>query len=134
MFDENLTQLKDSGVNTWQIPVEEAREHLPGLNTDGLGRVAFEPESGYADPHAATNSLIEKARANGAEAYENRPATDIRLDGDKVMPSRRQTVRYRPRLSSTPPVPGRPEWASESAWTSPSRLPANKRGTARGTD
>ena len=85
MFDENLTQLKDFGVNTWQIPVEEAREHLPGLNTDGLGRVAFEPESGYADPHAATNSLIEKARANGAEAYENRPATDIRLDGDKVM-------------------------------------------------
>ncbi len=85
MFDENLTQLKDFGVNTWQVPLEEAREHLPGLNTDGVGRIAFEPESGYADPHAATNALIEKARANGAEAYESRPATGIRLDGDKVV-------------------------------------------------
>ena len=85
MFDENLTQLKDFGVNTWQIPVEEAREHLPGVNTDGVGRIAYEPESGYADPHAATNALIEKARANGAEAYENRPATGIRLDGDKAV-------------------------------------------------
>ncbi len=85
MFDENLTQLKDLGVNTWQIPVEEVREHLPGVNTDGIGRVAYEPESGYADPHAATHALIDRARANGAKAYKHRPATGIRLDGDKAV-------------------------------------------------
>jgi glycine/D-amino acid oxidase-like deaminating enzyme len=84
MFDENLQQLKDLGVKTWQISVEAALEHLPGLNTDGVGRVAYEPESGYADPHAATEALIERARAKGAEAYENTPATGIKLDRDRV--------------------------------------------------
>ena len=85
MFDENLAQLQDLGVNTWQISVEDAKEHLPGVSTDGVGRVAYEPDSGYADPHAATNALIEKARSNGAEAHQNTPATGIRLDGDRVV-------------------------------------------------
>ena len=84
-FVENMAQLRRLGVRTWEISVEEAvEEHLPGLNPDGIGRVAYEPDGGFADPHLLCQGFADRARDAGANVYLNTPVTGIKMSGDKV--------------------------------------------------
>ena len=84
-FAENMAQLQRLGICTWEISVQEAVEqHLPGLNPDGIGRVAFEPDGGFADPHALCQGFAERARNAGASVYPNTPAIAIKMSGDKI--------------------------------------------------
>ena len=84
-FIGNMAQLQRLGVRTWEIPVEEAIEqHLPGLNPDGIGRVAYEPDGGFADPHLLCQGFADRARAAGGTVYLNTPVTGINMSGDKV--------------------------------------------------
>lgn len=84
-FQENMPRLKGLGIRTWEISVEEAvKEHLPGLNPDGIAHVAYEPDGGYADPHAMCGGFVDRARDAGAEVHLNTPATGITMSGDRV--------------------------------------------------
>ena len=84
MLDENMARLRRLGVRTWELSVEEAADELPGLNTEGIGGVAFEPDSGYADARAMVDAFALKARQNGAEVHTNTPALGIERSGGKV--------------------------------------------------
>ncbi len=84
-FVENMAQLQRLGVRTWEIPIEEAvQDHLPGLNPEGIGRVAYEPDGGFADPHLLCQGFADSARAAGAAVYPNSPVTGITTSGDRV--------------------------------------------------
>ncbi len=84
-FVENMPRLQKLGIDTREISVEEAViEHLPGLNTDGIAHVAYEPDGGFADPHAMCGGFVDRARDAGAEVHLNTPATGITMSGDKV--------------------------------------------------
>ena len=84
-FVENMAQLQRLGVRTWEISVEEAvREHLHGLNPDGIGRVAYEPDGGFADPHLLCQGFADRARDAGATVYLNTPVTGIKMSSGKV--------------------------------------------------
>ena len=84
-FIQNMAQLQRLGVRTWEISVQEAVEqHLPGLNPDGIGRVAYEPDGGFADPHVLCHGFADGARNAGASVYPNTPVTGIKMSGDKV--------------------------------------------------
>ena len=84
-FVENMKQLQRLGIRTWEISVEEAVEqHLPGLNPDGIGHVAFEPDGGFADPQLLCQGFADRARHAGANVYVNTPVTGINVIGDKV--------------------------------------------------
>ncbi len=83
-FDQNMAQLKSLGVRTWEISPEDASEEMPGLNTDGLGPVAFEPESGYADPRRSVDAIVRKAASLGAEIRTHTPATGLIVEGGRV--------------------------------------------------
>ena len=84
VFDENMDRLKGLGVRTWEISVEEAADELPGLNTEGIARVAFEPDSGYADPHLFTSNLAGKAAGAGAEVRVDTPAVGLVVSNGRV--------------------------------------------------
>ena len=83
-FDANMARLASEGVDTRALSVEEAAEELPGLNTDGIARVAFEPESGYADPVAMVRALVAAGEAAGNEARADCPATGIESNGGRT--------------------------------------------------
>ena len=84
-FVENMAQLQRLGIRTWEISVEEAIEnHLPGLNPDGIGRVAYEPDGGFADPHALCQGFADRARDAGAAVHPNTPVTGITVSRDRV--------------------------------------------------
>ena len=72
IFHDNMAQLKRLGVRTWcelGVSLEDAAEALPGLNMEGIGCVAHEPESGYVDPHGMVSAFAAKAKTNGAQVY-----------------------------------------------------------------
>jgi glycine/D-amino acid oxidase-like deaminating enzyme len=48
-----------------------------GVATEGVGYALFEPDSGFADPVAATLHFIEAARRDGAEAREGSPVDAV---------------------------------------------------------
>ena len=83
-FDANMARLVGEGVDTRALSVEEAAEELPGLNTDDIARVAFEPESGYADPVAMVRALVAAGEAAGNEARADCPATGIESNGGRT--------------------------------------------------
>ena len=83
-FDDNMARLKGLGVRTWEVSAEDAAEELPGLNTDGIGPVAFEPDSGYADPRATVSALVQKAETLGSETHTHTPATGLVVENGRV--------------------------------------------------
>ena len=84
LFHDNMAQLKRLGVRTWEVSLEDAAEALPGLNMEGIGCVAFEPDSGYVDPHGMASAFAARAKTDGAQVYLQTPAVDIKLSNDRV--------------------------------------------------
>ncbi|MDT8912357.1 FAD-dependent oxidoreductase [Amycolatopsis sp. PS_44_ISF1] len=62
-----VKELDALGAEAVLLTPEEYARRRPGLRTDGVAAVLFEPRSGYADPGATTRSLLERAAALGAE-------------------------------------------------------------------
>src|SRR5262245_52625182 len=53
-FRQNLSMQQHLGVVTREISKSELLELEPRFNLDDVGQIAYEPESGYADPYLTT--------------------------------------------------------------------------------
>ena len=73
------------GAEVKEVTPEEIGELAPQLDLEQVVGGVFEPRSGYADPVRTTQSLVERAREWGLQAYEDLGATGIRLEGDRVV-------------------------------------------------
>jgi sarcosine oxidase subunit beta len=62
----NVAMLREVGVDTSVIEPAELRSLEPAINVDDVALAAYEPQSGYADPVAATRSIAEAAARHGA--------------------------------------------------------------------
>ena len=58
---------------------------MPSLDSGNLTAVAFEPESGYADPYLTVNAYAQAARRYGARISQNTEVTAIHFEGDRVI-------------------------------------------------
>src|SRR5216110_2370184 len=56
-LEANLAMIQRVGVNTQMISPKEAQELDPSLWVDDVTHLAYEPNSGYADPNATIHSL-----------------------------------------------------------------------------
>lgn len=84
-FVINMRRLQKLGVRTWEIsPQEVVLEHISGLVLDDISKVAYEPDSGYADPHSTVLGFANMARHLGAEIRVNTPATGIIMSRNKI--------------------------------------------------
>ena len=57
---------------------------FPNINFDDVNYLAFEPESGYADPVATANSYAAKAQELGAEIRLRNPVEKLIFEKGKV--------------------------------------------------
>ena len=80
----NLEMQSGVGAETYLVDKGEALERHPLLDLDDIAAVAYEPNSGYADPYLTTTGLLGAARARGAVLKTHCPVTAIRHDGGKV--------------------------------------------------
>ena len=80
----NVRMLQGLGVNTRLISGDELQALAPYLCTDDIPLAAYEPDSGYADPHMTTMGLANGARRYGAQLFQGVEVTGIDVDGDRV--------------------------------------------------
>ena len=64
---QNLPMLDRVGIRSELIELDEAGKRFPDLSFEGCGGVVYEPESGYADPAAVSNSYARAAQRLGAK-------------------------------------------------------------------
>ncbi len=66
-FEKNVRLQKAAGADVELIDPRRALEIHPALDPARIAAAAFEPLSGYADPHLTTTSYAEAARRLGVE-------------------------------------------------------------------
>ncbi len=80
----NVAMLREVGVDTSVIEPAELRSLEPAINVDDVALAAYEPQSGYADPVAATRSMAEAAARHGAGFQLGVPIASIDAAGGRV--------------------------------------------------
>jgi sarcosine oxidase, subunit beta len=73
----NVAMLRSLGVETEVVTPEEIREAQPFARVDDIGAAAYEPLSGYADPHKTTMAFAEAARRLGVRFHTGRAVTGL---------------------------------------------------------
>jgi glycine/D-amino acid oxidase-like deaminating enzyme len=84
-MEANIALQREVGIETGLLSPEELAGVMPGLETGDLACAAFEPKSGYADPHMTVNGYADAARRLGATILVGREVTGIRFSGDRVV-------------------------------------------------
>jgi len=72
------------GIDTELLPREAVAELMPGLKTDGQVSMAFEPESGYADPYLTVTAYAQAAKRQGAVIFQENRVLEIRFKNGRV--------------------------------------------------
>jgi sarcosine oxidase subunit beta len=80
----NVALARGVGVDARVLLPDELRALEPRMAVDGLGAAAWEPDSGYADPHGATMGYAAAARRHGAEIRVGVTVTAIGVAGGRV--------------------------------------------------
>src|SRR5439155_1033653 len=83
-LEANLSMMRRVGVNTRTISPQDAQELDPSLWTGDVTRVAYEPESGYADPNATIYSLARASADLGVTFQFETEVTGVLISGDRV--------------------------------------------------
>ena len=84
-LEANLALQREFGINTGTITADEFVDMMPGVEAGDLVVAAYEPDSGYADPHLTVNAYADAARRHGARILVNTEVTGVRMVADKVV-------------------------------------------------
>ena len=83
-LEANLAMMRRVGVKTQLISVEEAHELDPSLWLGDVRQVAYEPESGFADPNATISSLALAGMGLGVTFHFETEVRRVLLAGSRV--------------------------------------------------
>lgn len=84
-LEANLAIQQEVGVNSRLVSAEEARDIDPAVNVGDGEVVAWEPDSGFADPNATTFGFARAATDLGARIQEETRVTEILVEQDRVV-------------------------------------------------
>ena len=80
----NVAMMQELGVNTQLISRDDLKAIAPYMETDDFEVAAYEPLSGYADPHLTTMGLADAARRYGAQIVQGVEVRGVELAGGRV--------------------------------------------------
>ncbi|MFQ5704651.1 MAG: NAD(P)/FAD-dependent oxidoreductase [Gemmatimonadales bacterium] len=84
-LEANVQLQQRVGIDTRLISKEELRDLVPAIDCSDMVAAAYEPESGYADPHLTVSAYADAARRHGADIRVNTEVTGIRFHGGRVV-------------------------------------------------
>ena len=84
-FRDNVAMHQAVGIQTSIISREDAKEVASGFYLDDCAGIAYEPQSGYADPSGTASAYARRARDLGATVQLQTPATGIEVTGGQVV-------------------------------------------------
>ncbi len=76
-FKKNIQMQQRLGVKTSIISKAEARSIAPQIDPEDADGIAYEPDSGYADPYDSTMSYVQAARSLGVKLFQSSPVRGI---------------------------------------------------------
>ena len=85
---DNIGRLRSLGVPVLALSPEEFLELQPGCSGAGIGAVAYEPFSGYANPVLATRSFLDRAEEKGLTILEGSRVIELLSTGGKISGAR----------------------------------------------
>jgi sarcosine oxidase subunit beta len=109
----NVERQQRLGIETREITLDDARVLLPGADLAGVGAVAYEPGSGFADPVATTYAFAEAARRAGATISTHCEAVRVITEAGRVTGVE----------TSTGPIATRAVVVAAGAWAQPLLAP-----------
>jgi sarcosine oxidase subunit beta len=80
----NVARQQRLGIGTQELSLEATRALLPGIELTGVGAVAYEPGSGFADPTATAYAFAAAARRAGATVETHCEALRVVTEGGRV--------------------------------------------------
>lgn len=80
----NIAMQQELGINTALITAADLRELAPMLQAYAGEGLAWEPDSGYADPYLVTTSYAARAQERGAQIALRTVATGLEIAGGRV--------------------------------------------------
>lgn len=83
-LEQNIAMQQELGISTSLVTADDVKDLAPMVQVSPDERLAWEPESGYADSYMVTSSFAARAREMGAEIAMRTPATGIDIEGDRV--------------------------------------------------
>lgn len=83
-LERNVAMQQELNISTGLIDSVELRELAPMITVAEDEALAWEPESGYADPYLVTTSYAARAREQGAEIQLRAPVLGIEVSGGRV--------------------------------------------------
>jgi sarcosine oxidase subunit beta len=84
-MERNIAMQQELGIDTRIVSAADVAELAPMVGVDEDEGLAWEPQSGYADPYQVTTSYASRAREMGAEITLRNPATGIEISGGRVV-------------------------------------------------
>ncbi len=81
---DNISMQRQLGINTDVVSHEDLKDIAPMIDVDGSEGIAYEPESGYADPYSVTTGYASSAREMGAQIYMQITANRIEITSGRV--------------------------------------------------
>lgn len=83
-LEQNILLQRQLGIKTEMLPADELQKLMPTIARDDLLAMAYEEESGYADPYLTVNAFAKAAKHAGARIFQNTEVKGIQLDRGKV--------------------------------------------------
>ena len=81
----NVAMQYSLGIDTMRVTALDLQDIAPMVAVNETEFMAWEPQSGYADPYMVTTSYVTRARELGAEIVLRNPATEIEVSGGRVI-------------------------------------------------
>lgn len=82
---QNVADQQRIGINTQIITAQQMQEIEPEADIEGLTYVAYEPDSGYADPNATTYAFAKRAADLGVRMLTHTTVTAVRTSRERVV-------------------------------------------------
>ena len=83
-LQRNVALLQELGINTSVVTPDDVSRLAPAIRLYDDEHAAWEPLSGYANPHQVTVSYAARSREAGAHISIRNPAVSIAYDGSRV--------------------------------------------------
>ena len=84
-FKKNIKLQNSLGIDSKLLTLDEAKEIVPFLNTDGLVCCAFHQKDGHLNPFHTTQAYVNAAKRLGVDVNTFTEVTDISVENGKIV-------------------------------------------------
>ena len=83
-LEANIALQREVGIKSELLSAADLAKIVPAWDVSNLTAVAYEAESGYADPYLTVNAYAQAARRHGVQIFQNTEVTGLHFDGQRV--------------------------------------------------